>query len=515
VEAELIYQRGLPPQARYLFKHALIQETAYHSVLKSKRQQYHTRIVQVLEERFSETQETKPELLAHHYTEAGLIIQAIPYWQSAGQRASRRSAHVEAIGHLTKALELLQTLLDTPERINQELTLQIALGASLLATRGFAAPEAGAAYTRARELCQQVGDPSQLFFVLMGLRIFYLVRGEIQTAREVGEQFLHLAQDTSDSAFLLEAHYALGVPLTLLGEFTSARTHLEQSAALYDPQQHHAHAFLYGLDPGVTSHTFVPLALWVLGYPDQALAMSRKGLALAQQLSHSHSLAFALTFAAFLHQLRREGQAVQELAEVGIVLSREQGFPLWSAVGTIFQGWALAEQGQGEEGIVLLRQGLAAWRATGAEGYRTRYLVYLAEAYGKVGQAEEGLTVLAEALAMVEKTGERWHEAELYRLKGDLLLAHEIKNQKSKSKKQKSENPNPNSQILDPHSEAEAYFLKAIQIAQKQQAKSLELRATTSLARLWQQQSKQHEAHRMLSEIYIWFTEGENRKRDA
>jgi len=256
----------------------------------------------------------------------------------------------------------------------------------------------------------------------MGLRLFYTVRGELQTAREVGEQFLRLAQSVQDPALLLEAHYALGAPLMLLGEFALARAHFEQSIALYDPQQHHPHAFLYGLDPGVTSLTVAPLALWSLGYPTQALERSREGLTLAQQLSHPHSLAFALTFAAFLHQLRREGQAVRERAEVGIALSSEQGFPLWLAVGTIFRGWALAEQGQGEVGIVQMRQGLAAWRATGAGGYLTHYPALLVEAYGKVGQVEEGLAVLAEALAMAEKNGERHYEAELYRLKGELTL---------------------------------------------------------------------------------------------
>ena len=202
VEAELLYQRGLPPQARYLFKHALIQDTAYQSLLKSTRQQYHQQIAQVLEERFPETTETQPELLAHHYTEAGLIAQAIPYWQQAGQRAIERSANVEAISHLTKGLELLKTLPDTPERVQQELTLQITLGVPLMATKGYAAPEVESAYTRARELCQQVGETPQLFPVLWGLWLFYFVRGELQTARELGEQLLSLAQSVQDPALL-------------------------------------------------------------------------------------------------------------------------------------------------------------------------------------------------------------------------------------------------------------------------------------------------------------------------
>ena len=272
VEVELLYQRGLPPQATYLFKHALIQDTAYQSLLKSKRQQYHQQIAQVLEARFSDIKETQPELLAHHYTEAGLIEQAIPYWQQAGQRASQRSAHVEAISHLTKGLELLKTLPDTPERAQQELTLQIALGAPLQATKGFGAPEVERVYARARELCQQVGETPQLFPVLCGLWLFYTARAESQTARELGEQLLSLAQSVQDSALLLQAHHALWTTSFFLGEFALAREHAEQGMTLYDLQQHRSHAFLYGgHDPGVCGRGFEAWASWHLGYPDQAL----------------------------------------------------------------------------------------------------------------------------------------------------------------------------------------------------------------------------------------------------
>ena len=228
VDAELIYQRGLPPQATYLFKHALIQDTAYQSLLKSKRQQLHQQIAQVLTERFPETVETQPELLAHHYTEAGLNAQAIPYWQQAGQRASKRSANVEAISHLTTGLELLQTLTDTPERAQQELTLQATLGPLLIATRGYAAEETGAAYTRARELCRQVGETPLLFRVLFGLWAFYIVRAEHKTAYSLGEQLLSLAESQQDTTLLVEAHWALGASSFALGEVTSARAHLER-----------------------------------------------------------------------------------------------------------------------------------------------------------------------------------------------------------------------------------------------------------------------------------------------
>jgi TOMM system kinase/cyclase fusion protein len=491
VEAELLYQRGLPSQVTYLFKHALVQDTAYQSLLKSKRQQYHQQIAQVLEEQFSETTETQPELLAHHYTEAGLTEQALPYWQRAGQRASERSANVEAISHLTKALELLKSLPDTPEHAQQELALQTTLGPVFIATKGWAAPETGKVYTRARELCQQVGETPQLFPVLWGLNTFYIVRGELQTARELAEQFLGLAESQQNPAFLVQAYFALGLTLLALGELSSARKYLEQGSVVYDPQQHSSHAFLYGHNPGMSCLSFGALTLWHLGYPDQALNRSQEAVTLAQRASHPFSLAYALNFATWLHQYRRERQATREQAEAVVTLSTEQEFPFWVAYGTILRGWALAEQGQGKEGIAQIRQGLAAFRATGSGIWLSYCLTLLAEVHGNVGQAEEGLGVVAEALAFVGESEERLYEAELYRLKGALTLQSKVQG--------------PESEVEE---EAEECFHKAIEIARKQQAKSLELRAVMSLSRLWQRQSKRDEARQILAEIYGWFTEG-------
>ena len=505
MEAELIYQHGLPPQAKYLFKHALVQDTAYQSLLKSKRQYYHQKIAQVLEEQFPDTKETQPELLAHHYTEAGLKQQAIPYWQRAGQRATQRSANTEAISHLTRGLEVLKTLPETPERTQQELTLQVALGAPLIATKGYAAPETGGAYSRALTLCQQAGETPQLFPVLWGLWTFYLQREENETAHELAEQVFSLAQRVQDPAFLSQAHYALGVTLFYLGEFAPARAHLEQGISLYNPQHQRSHAFLYGQDAKVTCLTIAALALWLLGYPDQARKQLNEAFTLAQQLSHPFRLAWTLNFAAMLSQYRREGHIVQERAAAELALSGEQGFPYWLALGTVWRGWALAEQGQGEEGMTQIQQGIAAYRATGAELARSYWLALLAEAHEKAEQVEEGLGSLAEALDIVDKTRARFHEAELYRLKGELTL--------QKLSVVSSQLSVPNTQPLAPSTraaeqEAEEYFLKAIDIARKQQAKSIELRATASLARLWQQQGKAEEAHQMLAEIYNWFTEG-------
>ncbi len=315
VEAEVLYQRGLAPQARYFFKHALIQDAAYQSLLKSKRQQYHQQIAQVLAGQSPEIKETQPELLAHHYTEAGLIAQAIPYWQRAGQRAMQRSANAEAIGHLTKGIELLKTLPDTPERIQQELTLQVALGVPLVLTKGHAAPEVEATYSRARELCRQVGETPQLFSVLLGLRRFYFARGELQTTRELGAQLLTLAQSTQDSGLLARAHLMQGEALYYLGEFVRTLEHAEQGVAFYDPQRHRSHVFLYGNDSGVACLAYGAAALGILGYPDRALKRSREALTLARELAHPFSLAQALSLASMLHQYRREGQAAQEQAE--------------------------------------------------------------------------------------------------------------------------------------------------------------------------------------------------------
>ena len=312
------------------------------------------------------------------------------------------------------------------------------------------------------------------------------MRGEFQTAHALGEQLLTLAQQAQDSAMLLAAHRALGTTLFHLGAIASAHTHLAQGIALYDSKQHRALAFLYGEDTGVVCHSFASWALWYLGYPDQALAQRHEAVTLAQQSAHPFSLAFALSFAAVFHQFRREMRAAQERAEATISLATEQGFPHWRAQGSVLRGWALAHQGQAQEGIVQISQGLTAYHATGAEILRPYCLALLAEAHGITGQPEAGLVVLAEALILTDTTGERVWEPELYRLKGALLLQ----------------------QSLDNSTEAENCFHKALAIAQNQQAKSFKLRAATSLARLWQQQGKRQEAHDLLAPVYRWFTEG-------
>jgi TOMM system kinase/cyclase fusion protein len=487
VEAEFLYQQGVPPQATYLFKHALIQEAAYQSLLRGTRQQYHQRIAQVLEVRFPSTTETQPELLAHHYTEAGAMAQAIPYWQRAGQRAIERSANLEAIGHLTKGLEVLRTLPDIPDRSRQELDLLTTLGPALRAIKGWAAPEAAQVYIRARELCQQVGDPAlQLFPVLFGLWTSSIVRQDFQPARELGEQLLRLGQNAPDPTLPVQAHWVLGFTLFFIGEFAPARAHLEQVITLYAPQQHRSHTTLYGQDPGATALYYEAWALWYLGYPDQALQTSQQAVTVAQGLSHPFSLAWALDGTAEIYQFRRQVQRTQEQAEAVMTLATEQKFAFWMASATMLQGWVLSKQGQGADGIAKIRQGLAAWQAMGEALYQPHCRTLLAQTLGSVGQLEAGLTVLAEVLADVQNTGLCYCEAELHRLKGELLLQ----------------------QATSSGDQVETCFHQALTIARHQQAKSLELRAAMSLAGLWQRQGKHAQAQALLAPIYGWFTEG-------
>ena len=486
VEAEFLYQRGLPPQATYLFKHALIQDAAYQSLLKSTRQQYHQRIAQVLEAHFPETVATQPELLAHHYTEAGLTEQAIPYWQQAGQQALQRSANPEAVQHLTRGLALLVTLPETPARAQQELDLQIALGPALMATKGTAASEVEQTYARARVLCAQVGETPQLFPVLRGLSQSYRNRGALRTARELGEQLDRLAQREAAPTHRQQAHEALGIALFYLGEFADARTHFEQGIALTDSTAQRALVLRDGTAPGVTYRSFAANTLWCLGYPVQAIQRSQEGLALAQELAHPESLAWAQNWAAFLHHHRREAAAVQAQAEALLTLATAQGFPLLVGLGICWQGWALAMRGQGEVGLAQLRQGLATFLAMGQRLARSLCLVLLAEATGHAGQVEEGLRLLAEALMALKTSGRSDALAEVYRLQGELLLH----------------------QATPDVAQAEACFQQALAIARSQRAKSWELRTAMSLSRLWQPQGKRAAARDLLEPIYGWFTEG-------
>jgi predicted ATPase len=356
-----------------------------------------------------------------------------------------------------------------------------------MATKGYAAPEVEQAYVRARALCGQVEPSPELFRVLHGLYRIYHVRGELQAAREFGEQLMRLAQSLQDPALLVEAHRAFGVPLLWLGEVAPARAHLEKGIALYDRKLLRLHAYTYGIDPGVVCLSYAAFASWHLGFADQALDRSQRALTLAEELSHPHSQALALVWAAWLRQFRREAHSAEELAQAAGRLCGEHGYPLWMSMGAILHGWALVESWrQLEEGIARIRKGLTDLRATGAGLWQPCFLALLAEACGKANRVEEGLAVLDEALAAVHERGERFYEAELHRLKGELLLQRDG-----------AEEP-----------EVEASFQMSTAVARAQQARSLELRAALSLARLWAGRGEQRKAHDLLAPVYEWFTEG-------
>jgi class 3 adenylate cyclase/predicted ATPase len=481
--SEFIYEQPASRDVEYVFKHALTQEVAYNSLLIERRKQIHERAGQALESMFAGQLNDHLGELAHHYSHSHNIGKAVEYLGRAGQQAMQRSAYVDAIGSLDAALNLVQKLPDSPERMRRELVLRLAIGPALWAVEGYAAPEAERAYARARELCKRLGDPPELFPVLWGLWTVHLMRIELRAAYKVAEELLQLAQSKPDPVLLMRAHYALGTTSYQMGDLLPAREQLEMAIPLYNRDQ--PLAFRVGVDAGVLCLSVAANTLWSLGYPDQALKRGNEALALAQVLSHPFSLVFAEQFVGGLHQLRREGRTAQEYAEQVLALSAEHGFSLWTAFGTGLRGVAKAEQGRNQEGIALIQEGLAAVRATGSEMGRAYNLNRLAKASIETGRFDDGLSALAKALAAIQHE-DRVYEAETHQLKGELLLRQDDSNT----------------------AEAQNCFERAIEIARRQSAKSLELRATMSLARLLASQSRRDEARTMLAEIYNWFTEG-------
>lgn len=502
VESELLYQRGTPPEERYVFKHALVQEAAYQSLLKRTRQHYHQHIAQVLEERFSDLRESQPELLAHHYTAANLPARAIPYWQKAGRVAMERSAHTEACRHFTQGISLLATLPDTPDRAREELTLQIALGGPLIASKGYGAPEVEQVYARAHALCQQLGDSPRLLQVLLGLEAFYFIRADLQTAQQLAERCWTLVAPQQDPARRVPVHWALGQVLFHRGLFVPALAQVEQGLTLYSPELHQPRALQ---DSGVMCFAYAALTRLCLGYPDHALQTTQQMLTLARTLGHRFSLAFALNIAATVALIRRDWRQATRLGTEAIELCRAQGFPVWLAYGQILVGWLGVRQGQGAESLTQMLQGVSAWQATGAEASRSFLLSLIAGAYGRLDQVEQGLQILAEALTLTQANGEQYCLAELWRLKGALTLQRETRDWRLETS---SLSPPVSSLKPQASSEAEGYFLQALAIARHQQAKSWELRAALSLGQLWEQQGKHREAQQLVREVLAWFTEG-------
>lgn len=423
-DAGLVFRRGAPPQATYLFKHALLQDAVYATLLRKPRQDLHARVARGLAERFPEKVEARPELLAHHCAEAGAIDEAAVYLGKAAQLAIRRSAMVEARTQLTRALSLLGTLLETPERPRLELDLQVALGGTLIATRGWAAPETGSAFARALELCERLRDTSQLLPALYGQYVFHLVRAELRASHEVAQKALGAAQRTHDATALVIGHRSVGISLIHLGKLDAARKHLEQAIGHYDPATHRDLAFRYAYDPLVACKGYLAsLTLTQMGYLDQALRRIDEAVAHAETLSHRPSTAFALLHACYCHFFRRDERLLGQRAAALIAECSKQGFAFWLAGGGIYAGWSKVEGGDVEAGLKQLRDGLAKWRAAEAALLMPMHLVVLAEACLRARQANDALAAVTEALACIERSEERVFDAQVHRCYGDVLLA--------------------------------------------------------------------------------------------
>jgi len=505
-------------QFRYTFRHPLLRETAYQSLLKSRRQQYHQQIAEVL----ARADGFQPELVAYHYTEAGLPEKAVDYWHSAAHRALERSANVEGVRHIMQglaALETLSTNINTPElreaTERRELELQTTLGTALIATKGYASPEVEVAYTRARELLETLekreetalADSSNVsidgikdlrFPVLFGLWLSHLVRGRLRSARELGEACYAIAKQAENQAFEVEAHRALGATLYYLSEFNSALAHLEAGIERYQPQHHPVPAFLhYVAEPGMTLLAYSSPLLWCIGYPNQAEERIHQAVSIGKNTNHPFSEAVSLHFKTVLYQYRGEPAEVNTSATQMLQICQEHGFSAWEAAATVLKGWAFAEQHCPEEGIAIIREGINAWKETRGELLMPLFLALLGQAYQRAGQYNLALQTLDTALHVITRTGERTYAAELARQKGELclILAEETET---------GSNENTQSTV----SEAESYFREALAIARQQDAKSWELRAALSLSKLWQTQNRGEDAYNLLQPIYAWFSEG-------
>jgi len=498
VTAHILAWLGPQRLSLYRFRHQLFQHYVYHSLTAMERAYLHEAVGNVLEALYGQQTEPIAVQLARHFEQAGLMEKAVTYLLQAGKRAARLAAYQEAIAHVIRGLALLERLPDTAERAQTELELQIALGTALIAIKGNASAEVEQTYSRAYELYQQLyaGETAQILPILYGRQIHYLVRGAYRTAYQLAQEFLDLAQQQHNPAILV-AHRCVGWTSTMMGDFVVARPYFEQIATLYTVEQHRPLTLQYTQDPGSAGLILGALVLWLLGDVEQARRWNERALVLAREAAHAFTLAYALNFSSWLHHFSQEWAIAQEQAEELIAIASKQGLALWLAWGMIIRGWALAKQGQGEAGIAEMVQGLAAARATGAEMCRTHHVTLLVEAYQSVGQLKAGLRVLGEALAQVEQTEERFWEAEIYRLKGELLLRVEGAGHSRSAIEGMPDAESP-----------EGCFLKAIEIARRQGGKSLELRATVSLGRLWQQHGKTDQARRLLADIYAWFTEG-------
>ena len=506
VQTGLLYQRGMPPKASYQFKHALIQDAAYQSLLKSRRQSYHLRIAQVLETQFPQVLAHQPELLAHHFQEAGHIIEAISYYQHAGHRAIGRFACVEAISHFTQGLKLLQTLPRTPEHEQYELDMQIHLGPAFMAIKGWAATEVEQTCDRARQLSQKLGHSQHLFTALWGLWTNYFMRGHLVQALGTAHEVLEMATTADDRKLRIPAHHAVGYTEFYRGNFVEAQAQAEQGLALFSLETEQEIILTFQLASTLALHTFAAGSLWMQGYPEQAYHHLDTELALAQTLNHPPSYALALGTSCFFHHYARNAAWVQEKTETLLASAREEGFLLWVAVAVIYHGWSLSIQGQIEQGLNELNEGLILFRETGTAVTLPHVMVTLAEAYWVAGETEAAIQALNEGMEEASRRQEHHMEPELYRLKAEILMATAVGGTRGIDQPHTTITAPPSSRL----EQAEINFQHALMLARTQQAQMLELRAAVGLSQLWEAQGKIQEAHTLLVALYDRFTEGFN-----
>jgi class 3 adenylate cyclase/predicted ATPase len=484
VGAELIFRRAMPPDAEYSFKHALVQDAAYSTMLRSRRQQLHASIATTLESRFPEIVAAEPAILAHHCTEAGLAEKAISYRLKAGQQAVARSAMAEAVAQLQKGLDLLPSQPDDARQQQQELDLRLALGPALIATRGYSSPDVGEAFATASALAEQFDRPDDLVALLYGRWGYHLVRSEYRLALSSAERMEQIGDARESAATLLQGRLYRGIVHFWLGEFAAARALFEQCHSLREPAIRQTLSELTAEDSYAVMLGFLGITLASLGYFDQGRSRANEGLLEARRLQHAYTVAFCLMFECWVALLANLPHEVRRYAEEMLDLANEHGFPLFLASGTLWFGCSSAAVGQASEGVSWLTKAISLFRAAGAVLGTSDRLAYLAQAYARLGRPAEGLRTLADAPQFIEATGERYFEAEVYRVQGDLLTA------------------------TGDHAAAEQSYRRALAVAGHQNAKTLELRAATSLARLWRGQGKRSEARDLLAPMYCWFTEG-------
>jgi len=493
IEAGLLFRQGVPPHASYLFKHALVQDAAYGTLLREPRRALHARIAESIESQFGEIAEGQPELLAHHCTEAGLVAEAAGLWGKAGQRSLERSALVEAADQLTRGLGQIAALPGTPALRREQIKLQLALATALMHIKGYAASQATAALDQARlyiNRAQALGeppeDPTLLFSALYALWNSSLAAFNGDAIREVAAQVLMLAQKQKATAPLMLGHRLMATSLMYTGDIVEGRAHFDQAIALYDPAEHRSLTTRFGLDGGVLILSHRSRSLWVLGYADSALTESDRALKDAREIGHAATLMFGLTIISWNHILCGNYAAASAQADEVVALADKTGILFWKTIGIVNQGCALALMGEASHAVQKITSGISAYRSTGSTFRMPTYLSYLARAYAILNQFDDARRSIDDAITVIQTTKEKWSEAEINRVAGEIEL----------------KSPAPD------EAKAEQYFERALSIAHDQQAKSWELRAAMSMARLWRDQGKRQQAHDLLAPIYGWFTEG-------